>query len=78
MARSLRETAWSVQLVSQREIEAQGANDVDDALELIPNVQLGNGSQGPTIRGLDTTGPLYALPAFLGGNRPRTTIVVDG
>ncbi len=41
-------------------------------------MQLGNGSQGPAIRGQDTTGPLYALPAFLGGNRPRTTVVVDG
>ncbi|HET7816902.1 MAG TPA: TonB-dependent receptor [Sphingomicrobium sp.] len=76
--RTLRETASSVQVVTQRDIEAQGANRVDDLLALVPNVQLGNGSQGPTIRGLDTTGPLYALPAFLGGNRPRTTIVVDG
>jgi outer membrane receptor protein involved in Fe transport len=76
--RTLRETASSVQVVGEREIEAQGANRVDDLLALIPNVQLGNGSQGPAIRGLNTTGPLVGLPAFLGGNRPRTTIVVDG
>lgn len=76
--RTLRETASSVQVVTEREMEAQGAGRVDDLLALIPNVQLGNGSQGPAIRGFDTTGPLVGLPAFLGGNRPRTTIVVDG
>ena len=59
-------------------MEANGATRVDQVLALIPNVQLGNGSQGPAIRGMDTTGPLYALPAFLGGNRPRMTLVVDG
>ena len=78
VARTVRETASSVEVLSQREIEAAGAHDVREMLALVPNVQLGNGSQGPAIRGLDTTGPLQALPAFLGGNRPRTTMVVDG
>jgi iron complex outermembrane receptor protein len=76
--RSLRETSSSVAVVTQSAIEASGANRVDDLLALIPNVQLGNGSQGPAIRGMDTTGPLVALPAFLGGNRPRTIMIVDG
>jgi iron complex outermembrane receptor protein len=76
--RSLRETPSSVAVVDEAAMEANGANRVDQVLALIPNVQLGNGSQGPAIRGLDTTGPLYALPAFLGGNRPRMTLVVDG
>jgi iron complex outermembrane recepter protein len=76
--RTLRETSSSVAVINEAEIEANGANRVDQILSLIPNVQLGNGSQGPTIRGLDTTGPLSALPAFLGGNRPRTTVIVDG
>jgi outer membrane receptor protein involved in Fe transport len=78
VSRTLRETSSSVAVVNETEIEASGANRVDDILALIPNVQLGNGSQGPAIRGLDTTGPLYALPAFLGGNRPRMTLIVDG
>ena len=78
VTRSLRETPSSVAVFDESEIEAIGANRVDQVLALIPNVQLGNGSQGPAIRGMDTTGPLYALPAFLGGNRPRTTLVVDG
>ena len=76
--RSLRETPSSVAVVDEAAMEANGATRVDQVLALIPNVQLGNGSQGPAIRGMDTTGPLYALPAFLGGNRPRMTLVVDG
>lgn len=76
--RSLRNTSSSVYVATQSDIEAQGSDRIDQVLAMIPNVQLGNGSQGPAIRGMDSTGPLYALPAFLGGNRPRTTIVVDG
>ncbi|HVH49399.1 MAG TPA: TonB-dependent receptor [Sphingomicrobium sp.] len=76
--RSIRKTASSVQVITESDIEAQGADRVEQVLAMVPNVQLGNGTQGPAIRGLDSSGPLYALPAFLGGNRPRTTIVVDG
>ena len=76
--RSLRDTASSVSVATQRDIEAASADRVDQMLALIPNVQLGNGSEGPAIRGQDTTGALQALPAFLGGNRPRTTVIVDG
>jgi outer membrane receptor protein involved in Fe transport len=76
--RSVHDTASSVAVIGRKEIEAAGASQLNQILALVPNVQLGNGSQGPAIRGQDTTGPLYALPAFLGGNRPRTTIVVDG
>ena len=76
--RSLHNTSSSVFVATEANIEAQGSDRVDQVLAMVPNVQLGNGSQGPSIRGMDTTGPLYALPAFLGGNRPRTTIIVDG
>lgn len=76
--RSRKETQSSVAVVTGRDIEAASADRVDQMLALVPNVQLGNGSEGPAIRGLDTTGALQALPAFLGGNRPRTTLVVDG
>jgi outer membrane receptor protein involved in Fe transport len=76
--RSVRDTASSVAVAKQREIEAGSADRVDQILAMVPNVQLGSGSQGPAIRGLDTTGALVALPAFLGGNRPRTTLIVDG
>ncbi|MGZ2413014.1 iron complex outermembrane recepter protein [Sphingomonas sp. F9_3S_D5_B_2] len=76
--RLLKDTASSVSVATARDIEAASASQVDEMLALVPNVQLGNGSQGPTIRGQDTTGALHDLPAFLGGNRPRTTLVVDG
>ncbi len=76
--RAPRETASSLALVNERDVEAQSADRIDQILAFIPNVQLGNGSEGPAIRGQDTTGALQALPAFLGGNRPRTTLIVDG
>jgi outer membrane receptor protein involved in Fe transport len=76
--RSVKDTASSVAVVTARELEAVPATRVDDVLALTPNVQLGGGTQGPTIRGQDTTGVLQNLPAFLGGNRPRTTLIVDG
>jgi outer membrane receptor protein involved in Fe transport len=76
--RSVKDTPSSVAVIRQRDIEAASAERVEQVLVLIPNVQLGSGSQGPTIRGQDTTGALHDLPAFLGGNRPRTTLIVDG
>lgn len=77
-SRTLKDTASSVQVATQADIEAQPVDRVEQVLAAIPNVQLGNGSQGPAIRGLDSTGALQGLPAFLGGNRPRTTVIVDG
>lgn len=77
--RSLWDTPSSVAVVTAAEMEAQAAPDrVEQLLDLIPNVQIGSGGDGPTIRGLDTTGPMRDLPAFLGGTRPRTTLIVDG
>jgi outer membrane receptor protein involved in Fe transport len=76
--RSPKETSSSVAVTTSREMEAASAVRVSDLLQLVPNVQLGGGSEGPAIRGQDTTGALQALPAFLGGNRPRTTVIVDG
>ncbi len=77
--RTLRETASSVDVSESDRIEAlSGADRIEQVLEMVPNVQLGSGGEGPTIRGQDTTGVLRDLPAFLGGNRPRTTLQVDG
>ena len=78
-SRTLRETPASVAVVTAQDLEGQAAPDrIEQVLELIPNVQLSSGGEGPTIRGLDTTGPMRDLPAFLGGTQPRTTLVVDG
>lgn len=76
--RSIKDTASSVQVVTAHELEAMPADRVEQVLALIPNVQLGSRAQGPMIRGQDTTGALQNLPAFLGGYRPRTTLIVDG
>src|SRR4051794_34269130 len=65
--RSLKDTAASVGVFTQSQIEARGADRLDQLLAGIPNVQLGHGSEGPSIRGQDTTGVLQALDAFLGG-----------
>jgi outer membrane receptor protein involved in Fe transport len=68
-----------VAVITREEIETtSGADRLDQILELIPNVQMSSGGEGPTIRGQDTTGVSRDLPAFLGGARPRTTIIVDG
>ena len=79
IARSVRDTSSSVTVIGSGEIErAAGADRIDQILELIPNVQVSSGGEGPTIRGQDTTGPTRDLPAFLGGTRPRTTLIIDG
>lgn len=77
--RTLLETSSSVAVVTEEAIEAQAAPDrLDQLLALIPNVQLGSGGEGPTIRGQDSTGLLRDAPAFFGGARPRATLQVDG
>jgi outer membrane receptor protein involved in Fe transport len=77
--RSLRETPSSVAVVTARDVDAMASPDrIDQVLEMIPNVQMSSGGEGPTIRGQDTTGASRDLYAFLGGNRPRTTLIVDG
>jgi len=76
--RSLKDTPSSVVVFTKSDIDAQAADRLDQLLALVPNVQLGNGSEGPAIRGQDTTGVLQALDAFLGGARSRATVEVDG
>ena len=77
--RTLRETASSVQVFTAEDIaNAPDIDRLDDLLEQVPNIQFGSGNLGPTIRGQDTTGSLQDLPAFLGGNRSRVTVQIDG
>ncbi len=79
IGRSRHDTASSVVVRDADAIERGAAIDrIEQVLEALPNVQLGSGGEGPTIRGQDSTGVVRDLPAFLGGNRPRTTIQVDG
>ena len=76
--RTLKDTPSSVHVVTARDLQATAADRVAQVVAGTPNVQIGTGSQGPTIRGQDSTGVLQALPAFLGGTRPRATLEVDG
>jgi outer membrane receptor protein involved in Fe transport len=77
--RPIARTASSVVVVTSDDLKALAAPDrVDQLLAAVPNVQFGSQGTGPAIRGQDTTGASRDLAAFLGGNRPRTTLVVDG
>lgn len=79
VARTTHETASSVTVVDgARLAEAAALDRVEQVLQLVPNVQLGSGGDGPVIRGQDSTGVVRDLPAFLSGTRPRATIRVDG
>lgn len=72
-------TASSVVVITAEDIANFAAPDrLDQVLSGIPNLQMGSQSSAPAIRGQDTGGALRDLSAFLGGNRPRTTLVVDG
>lgn len=78
-ARSIRETASSVVVETAVTLDDRANPDrVEQILQSTPNVQLGSGGEGPTIRGQDSTGAVRDLPAFLSGTRPRATIQVDG
>ena len=72
------ETSSSVVVVTSAELEGTQADRLDQVLALAPNVQLGSGEEAPAIRGQDATGQLRNLYAFLGGARPRATLLVDG
>ncbi|MDF1735100.1 MAG: TonB-dependent receptor [Minwuia sp.] len=78
--RSVFETPSFVSVTTAADMEADPTmRDVEDIYHGIPNVtETGTASDGPTIRGIDTTGPLIGANAFLGGSRPRATITVDG
>lgn len=78
--RSLLETPSSVVVVDQGGADGLpgSGGGLEDLLATIPNVAMGSGGEGPTVRGQDTTGVLRDLSAFLGGTRPRLTIQTDG
>ncbi len=59
--RALKDTPSSVHVTTARELTASGADRIDQVLAGIPNLQLGEGSEGPTIRGQNSTGVLSAF-----------------
>lgn len=76
--RTLRETPSSVSVTTAEMLAASSADRLDQILQATPNVQVGSGEEGPSIRGQDSTGLLRNLFAFLGGTRPRVTLQIDG
>ncbi len=78
--RSVYETASAVSVRTGAQIDADPSlRETNDIYDGIPNVSYtGTSGDGPTIRGIDTTGPLIGANAFLGGGRPRSTVTVDG
>ena len=76
--RTIAETPSSVVVITIDEIEATGADRLDQMLARTPNIQVGSGEEGPAVRGQDSTGVLRNLFAFLGGTRPRVTLQIDG
>lgn len=77
--RSVKETPSSVVVFTRRDIERMAAPDrIQDLLAFVPNLLVPTSRDTPTIRGQSGVGVLNALPAFLGGARPRTAMQVDG
>ncbi|MBX7540945.1 TonB-dependent receptor plug domain-containing protein [Qipengyuania sphaerica] len=76
--RTTMETASSVHVLEAEAIDTAAMDRLDDVLMMVPNVQFGSGEEAPAIRGMDSTGVLRNLFAFLGGTRPRATLQIDG
>lgn len=79
-SRTLRNTASSVVVTTAQDVEhTPGAYTLSDIVSLVPNVVvIRTGNAGPTVRGLDGTGPASGANAFFAGTRPRVNFQVDG
>ncbi|MDK8873355.1 TonB-dependent receptor [Paracoccus sp. SSJ] len=81
-ARSIKDTASSVAVLTTRDLEESGGQDsIADAATGIANVTyVASGGQGgaPTIRGQDSEGPNSGAVAFFGGTAPRLAFNLDG
>lgn len=80
LERTVKETASSVSVTTDAKLEVlPGPNTLDTIFDQTPNVTLtGQGNEGPTIRGLSTSGILTSVESFFGGSQPRSTVQVDG
>lgn len=76
--RTLRETAASVSVATQADVDAMGgAYSTNDVLARLANLVSTGPSMAPSIRGVDGTGPAAGGDAFFGGTRPRLNYQVD-
>lgn len=78
--RSIYDTGSSVHVYDEDRIASTpGASEVDDLLQLIPNiVDSGQGNNLPSIRGVDGSGPSFGGLAAFGGSMPRLNLSIDG
>ena len=78
--RSIYDTSSSVKVYDEERIATTpAATEVDDLLQLIPNVvDSGQGNNLPAIRGVDGSGPSVGGLAAFGGSVPRLNLSVDG
>lgn len=78
--RSIYDTGSSVNIYNADRIEsASKATEISDLLKMTPNVvDVGNGNDIPTIRGVDGSGPGRGAVAFVTGTRPRINMSLDG
>ena len=77
--RSLKRTSSSVTVISGEELLARpDAATFSEVLQGTPNVLYTSPTGAPTIRGIDTNGPLGGGNTFLSKPLPRATINVDG
>jgi outer membrane receptor protein involved in Fe transport len=77
--RSVRDTASSVSVFDQKDMERMSAPDrIQQLLQMVPNVLTPTSRDAPNIRGQSSVGVLAGLPGFLGGARPRMAMQIDG
>ncbi|WP_340620242.1 TonB-dependent receptor [Xenorhabdus siamensis] len=77
--RSLQRTSSSVTVISGQEIQSKPeATTLVDILQGKPNVLYTSNTSAPSIRGIETNGPLVGGNTFLSKPIPRATISVDG
>ncbi|WP_181902189.1 TonB-dependent receptor [Thalassotalea euphylliae] len=76
---SLRQTASSISVLTNSDLDQFGLFDSSTVLDKIPNiVTVEPGNDAPAIRGVDGTGPASGANAFFAGTRPRLNYQIDG
>ncbi|WP_340613589.1 TonB-dependent receptor plug domain-containing protein [Xenorhabdus thailandensis] len=77
--RTLQRTSSSVTVISGQRIQDKPeATTIVDILQGTPNVLYTSNVNAPSIRGIETNGPLVGGNTFLSKPIPRATISVDG
>lgn len=76
--RPVRETSAANTVVDGERIERADNDNVLEALDGLPNIDVERGNLLPSIRGLDGTGGAIGAKQFATGANPRVNVVVDG